>query len=541
MILAAAIAELLAGLVDAVPGVGACIVGPGGAIDHAFGAADGMQVTAAGGRRAVVQPGRACATALLPDGDLMVVTVPSGEAGRLLPWLQATLSTIAQREQLELDMESMNHSSLQLLEQVAMLGETLPRLSACESVAEIATTGLKACVVAAGVERAVYLHLHEQTGFCEALVYVELAGNGQTVERPYPLPPLVPVERGVLAAALASDDTVVWRQVVEGGVGSDTPESLARREVLGVQVGYDAGGSRVCLGALLLFDKARSSYSQQGQLGSEEGQVASSFASMLGAVLGARQTAELGKELSMAQAIQGQILPARPALVAGFELAGDYRTSGEVGGDYFDYVPMADGRTLVVVADVSGHNLASGMMMVSARATLRTLAAAGDDPARVFEDLGASMFEDLTRTERFITAAGVTLRPADRHVEVVNAGHNEILHWRARARRVERLGDSGPILGFLPRAGYGATALELEPGDCLLLYTDGVTEATSEAGEMFGEERLAAIFAGAAERGARAVVAGVLAAVRGFRGPHGRGDDITVVAIKAVPAPGGQS
>jgi sigma-B regulation protein RsbU (phosphoserine phosphatase) len=220
--------------------------------------------------------------------------------------------------------------------------------------------------------------------------------------------------------------------------------------------------------------------------------------------------------------------------VPGFELAADYRTSGEVGGDYFDYVPMADGRTLVAVADVSGHNLASGMVMVGARATLRTLAAVCDDAGRLMTDLGATMYADLTSTERFITAVGVALRPGEGTVEVVNAGHNEVLWYRAESGLVESLSVEGTVLGFLPGVVYGTQTLQMQAGDCLFLYTDGVTEAQDDSGEMFGEERLVEVVRHACRKGAADVVASVMTAVERYQSDHELGDDITLVAIKAT-------
>jgi hypothetical protein len=369
------------------------------------------------------------------------------------------------------------------------------------------------------------------------LVQVALAPGGRAVVEPYPHVEFVPADRGVLAQVLAAPESVLMREVPAGGFADPlAPESLARREVMGVPVTCDAGGERGCHGVILLFDRVDSG--RAGQLaafGSEEVQVALSFASMLGAVLGARMTAELGKELSLAQAIQGQILPASQLSVPGFELAGDYRTSGKVGGDYFDYVPLADGRTFVVVADVSGHNLASGMMMVSARATLRTLAAFRSDPAQLFEDLATNMYRDLTRTERFLTAAGVALRPNDGSIEVINAGHNELMLCRAHDRRIERFAAVHTILGLLEHPGYAVQHLQMAPDDVLLLYTDGVTEATNDAGEMFGEDRLAAVLSATAARGARAVIEAVLVELREFRGRRPSGDDVTVVAIRALP------
>ena len=163
----------------------------------------------------------------------------------------------------------------------------------------------------------------------------------------------------------------------------------------------------------------------------------------------------------MAQAIQGQILPRGPATVPGFDLAGDYRTGGEVGGDYFDFLPLADGRTMAVIADVSGHDLASGMIMVSARATLRTLATRCSDPAVLFEMLAAGMHQDLWRTERFLTAAAAVLEPGGKRVEIVMAGDNELLLYRAATGKLTAGDGSGhdprlPRRAPLPERDRGA-------------------------------------------------------------------------------------
>jgi len=538
--------EVLTGVVQAMPGVGVAVVGADGAIKSQIGVADDLRwVATHSGRRLLAPAGRRVVCVRLGTGDEVVGTFAQGDGGPQAQLqeqlLESALRLFAKCEQLEQDMESMNHSSLQLLEQVAMLGETLPKLSAAESEAEIARTGLLACVVATGVERALYLRVDQHTGFAEVLVHVQIDRDGRATVRPYPLSDRVPATSGILAEVLAGGESVVLRAVGSlGSIDADAPESLARREVLGASVTCDDGDQRQALGAILLCDKAHAGYGAvEARLGSEERQVALSFASMLGAVIGARQSAELGKELSMAQTIQTQILPAGPARVPGFDLAGDYRTSGEVGGDYFDFVQLADGRTLAVVADVSGHNLASGMVMVSARATLRTLAAVRSDPAQLFEDLASGLFQDLLRTERFITAAGVALRPHDALVDVVNAGHNDLLLYRAADGSVARLRAESTVFGFMPRATYDGTGIRLEAGDCLLLYTDGVTEATDGTDEMFGEERLEQVLAGAARGSARQIVAAVLARVQEFRGPGRRGDDVTVLAIKRTPTAAG--
>ncbi len=471
----------------------------------------------------------------LPRGSLLA-TVPA-DAGAVHELVGALLASVAERERLELDMESMNSSALRLLEQVSMYGETLPRLSAGGSDAEIAKQGARACLRAATVQRVIYLAYHASKGCCEVVINEpnerQRGDRGETA-----LDPVVPVE-GLLADVLAIDEGVVIRTVPPGKrLGEPgSPEHLARHQVLGVPVTYGAGDKRVRLGALLLIDKVTAygdaAPAEAAQLDNNEGLVAESFAAMLGAVLGARKTAEMGKELSMAKAIQVQILPERAVDLRGFDVAARYFACGAVGGDYFDYVPMADGRTLVVIADVSGHNLASGMIMVSARAMLRTLASVHSDPKPVFDALAKSMHADLTRTERFLTAAAMAVRPGSGEVDYVSAGHNDLFVYRAASDRVERVASESTILGFLPNPDYPSRRLVLQPGDCVLLFTDGITEAMDASDEMFGEDRLAAVFAQLApNRSASRILDGLLHELDQFRRGQVGSDDVTAVVLR---------
>ncbi|MBL8754389.1 MAG: PP2C family protein-serine/threonine phosphatase [Planctomycetes bacterium] len=466
----------------------------------------------------------------LPQGALLA-SVPKAVPG-LQPLVAALLATVAERERLEADMESMNTSSLRLLEQVSMFGETLPRLSAGGDDAEIASLGVRACQRAASVQQVVYLAHHANKGMAEVVVHFAGESRGKAAAE---LEPLQPVE-GFLADVLAVTEGVVLRSVAADRLGEPgSVEHLAERQVMGVPVTYGAGDKRVLLGVLVLVDKvaAYGGTDADVPLGNEEGQIAESFAAMLGAVLGARQTAAFGKELAMARTIQHQILPEKPAVLGGFDIAARYFACGAVGGDYYDYVPLADGRTMVVIADVSGHNLASGMIMVSARAMLRTLASVHDSPKPVFDDLAKRMFDDLTRTERFLTAAAVALRSGDGGVDYVCAGHNDMLVYRAANDRIESVASESTILGFLPSPEYGVRRVQLQPGDCLLLFTDGITEAIDDTGTMFGDDRLAAVFAQLApNRSAQRIIDGVLAELETFRRGQVGSDDVTAVVIR---------
>ena len=493
---------------------------------------DGVSSASFGSKHADAQEHRVD----VPDGELVASLSPTDPS---LALVRSLLTAIAERERLESDMESMNGSALRLLEQVSMMGEALPRLSAGGGEAEIAALGARACHRAAGVERVVYVSGDPHKDFCEVIVHDAGTNRRLLIDAGQEIATVQRVT-GLLKDVLSADGVVI-RTVPKGDrLGEpNSVESLAKSQILGVPVTYGSGEKRVILGALILIDRATTLADEHGSfdpsLGNEEGQVADSFAAMLGAVLGARKVAELGKELSMAQTIQQQILPAGPVMLDGFDVAADYSACGAVGGDYYDYLRLADGRTMVVVADVSGHNLASGMIMVGARATLRTMALVHTAPDQVFSRVGELMYEDLTQTERFLTAAAIALSPNGHTVDYVSAGHNDLMIYRAATDSVDRIESEDVILGFLPKPEYAARQLMLQPGDCILLYTDGIPEAVDSSGVMFGEDRLSLLFAQLAmNHSAQRILDGVMQELNAFR--HGQmvADDVTAVVIRCT-------
>jgi serine phosphatase RsbU (regulator of sigma subunit) len=478
------------------------------------------------------------------SGQVAVLSFDSGHDAAVRPFLQHLFATLDQKNLFEEDMESMQPSSLALMEQVAAYNWTLPKLSTGGSEAEIAEMGLEALVVAAGIRRTLYLRYDQVAEQCEVLVQVGIDAAGRkTVRIPYDGPAILQPDDGIVWRAIRGSGEAILESASPGGrLGlAHSPEFRANGEVIAVPVAFDSGDKRVVLGVVLAMDK-RNAYASADQLGSRETEFATAIASMLGSVLGARKAAELRKELHLAKEIQRQILPDRPAQIAGFDLAGRCAnaTTGPVpdapvGGDYFDFLPMQDGRTLVVVADVSGHNLASGLLMVSARSALRAIASKHTSPGVVFDDLARALYDDLHRTELFITAVGATLTPGQSRVELVNAGHNDSMIYRRATGRTERIASESTIFGFLPDSRHEQTDVELAEGDVMLLYTDGVVEATNPAGEMLGEGRLAALLADIADGTAEEILAGVFKAVEEYSSRSMRGDDITAVVVKALP------
>lgn len=504
--------ELLAAIPRAIDGVAVTVFDGAGAPAAQFGVSDAAH---------------ASVRADLPTGAVVADLATACPEVQAL--VQSLLGVVKERERLEADMESMNDRSMSLLEQVAMYTETLPQLSGGENDAAIAKQAVEACRRAAGVRHVAYFEFLQDKGGCVlAADYGDLVGPGRGE-----LDPFLSAE-GFLGDVLAKGEPIV-RNVPPGKrLGEQgSPERLAERIVLGVPVTYGSAEKRIPLGVLVLVDRVDAAGLGRDELGSWEIDFAVAFGAMIGAVLGARKTVALGKEMSTARTIQRQVLPERPVVVAGYDVASRYEACGAVGGDYFEYAPLADGRTLVAVADVSGHNLASGMVMVSARATLRTLASLHRSPATLFSAMAKLMHDDLQRTERFLTAAAVALQPGAGGVEYVCAGHNDLMIYRADGDRVERVPSDGTILGFLADVAYEARTLRLQSGDCLLLYTDGITEATDRDGQMFGEDRLAAVFAQLApNRSAQRVVDGLVAELEHWRGGAASDDDVTAVVVR---------
>jgi serine phosphatase RsbU (regulator of sigma subunit) len=247
------------------------------------------------------------------------------------------------------------------------------------------------------------------------------------------------------------------------------------------------------------------------------------------------QQRELESEVRMAADIQRGLLPAEPPSVPGAELAGWCLPAANVGGDYYDMLVDADGRLNLLVADVAGHSIGSALLMAMARSVLRREVALGAGPAEVLAETNRAMYGDLVNAGLFITIFCARFDPADGTLEYANAGHNPPLLRRAATRESVELDADGAAIGFLEDLPFEEKTDRLEPGDTLLLYTDGVIEAPGVDGTMFGEERLAELVE-ELDAGAEALVQAVVASVGDHSGGATQHDDVTVVALRRAGA-----
>jgi serine phosphatase RsbU (regulator of sigma subunit) len=235
-------------------------------------------------------------------------------------------------------------------------------------------------------------------------------------------------------------------------------------------------------------------------------------------------------ELAQASEIQAMLLPTEAPVFPGYDLAGHNLPCRTVGGDYFDFVPYADGRVALVVGDVSGKGLPAALLMSSLQARVQMLRETSPDPAFAVTVLNRNLAERCP-AGKFITFFYALLDPASGELKYSNAGHNYPLLIRANGT-VEQLAGGGMVLGLFPTIRYEARETTLEPGDMLALYSDGVTEASSPEGEEFGEEGLAKFLLERRSESCAHLVAGLVDYLRDWHGSSSFTDDFTIVLVK---------
>jgi len=238
------------------------------------------------------------------------------------------------------------------------------------------------------------------------------------------------------------------------------------------------------------------------------------------------------RDLSQAADIQKGMLPDQAPIVAGVDLAGYNAACRTVGGDYYDFFPYPDGRIGLALGDVSGKGMPASLMMMGLQARIQVLA---EDPT----DLGAFMVRLNKATcvkcpsNRFITFFFCVLDTTSGELRFANAGHNPPILVRASGE-VKMLEGGGPVLGILSIAPYKEDSDRLEPGDMLVLYSDGVTEATNLDYEEFDEERFIEVLRRNRTEPASQIVEAVTAALAEFTGTAPQADDITLLVARRV-------
>jgi len=240
--------------------------------------------------------------------------------------------------------------------------------------------------------------------------------------------------------------------------------------------------------------------------------------------------AQMRAELNLARAMQEAILPARFPVAPGCDGAARMLAATAMGGDFYDFIELPGGRIGLVMADVSGKGVPAAFFMAVARTNLNALAAGSAGPAQCLERTNEVL---LTQNpmDLFVTVFYAVFDPATGTLAYSSGGHNPPLLRRASGS-VEVLGGSpGLVLGLFP-VGYQDEEVRLEPGDTLVLYTDGVTEAFNSAGDMYDDARLVEQVRAHGGGGAAALLAQLFDSVLDFAGDAPQSDDITVAILR---------
>lgn len=201
---------------------------------------------------------------------------------------------------------------------------------------------------------------------------------------------------------------------------------------------------------------------------------------------------KLQRDVEVAKEVQQAFLPASVPEKLGYGFFAYYQAASEVGGDYYGFVPLPDGKLAIAVGDVSGKGIPAALLMARLSGDVRYALLTESDPAKVVTRLN-NQFQEAGLTDRFITFSLAVLDMQTHRVEIVNAGHVPPLVRRAKTGEIEEVGAgdlNGLPLGVEADYPYQACATELEPGDCIFICSDGILDATSKSQDRFGVERL---------------------------------------------------
>ena len=243
------------------------------------------------------------------------------------------------------------------------------------------------------------------------------------------------------------------------------------------------------------------------------------------------------RELALGKEIQKRLLPEPPRGIPGTEIAATCVACFEVSGDSFDFIELPSGDLGLAIADVSGKGVAAALVMSSLQAALRVAAPLDENLVRLVARIDA-LIRELAQGRKYVTFFFGCYSPVTGRLRYVNAGHNPPLVLRGG--QVTLLASTGVPVGLLPDAAWTEAEVVLEPGATLVLYTDGLTEASSPDDEEFGIDRFSALASSLAGRSAPEVIAGLLEGVTAFEAgaPSGRRQDARGAAPGGVRARG---
>ncbi len=243
----------------------------------------------------------------------------------------------------------------------------------------------------------------------------------------------------------------------------------------------------------------------------------------------------LSRELEIAAEIQESLLPTNLPQMGNISMAVSSSPASEVGGDFYDFITVDDCHLTLVMGDVSGKGIPAAMLTSVTRTILRVEAMRGASPQEIIEQANHVLHQDLSRADSFVTVFVATVDTKEGTLEYASAGHTPVLLWRDASRTTEQLRSTALPIGIF---GYNSTKphpIKLQEGDTLLLYTDGITEAQSPNGDLFGLNRLMYILESRANEPPEQIQQFIQSEISAFRRGAKGGDDATMLILKLHP------
>ncbi len=249
----------------------------------------------------------------------------------------------------------------------------------------------------------------------------------------------------------------------------------------------------------------------------------------------ANEKKRLDHDLEIARDIQRILLPAEAPAINGFQIAGINVPARQVSGDYFDYIQVDQDRLGIAIADVSGKGVPASLIMAICRSVLRAEAARNPSPAEVLRKVNRQLYPDI-KEDMFISMAYLILDQNQNGVTLARAGHDAPLWYQRKAQTVTPVKSPGMVVGIDSGSVFDRLtvdfAIPLERDDCLVLYTDGLTETLNSEEDEFGVDRMRESVRASANDGAQAIIKRIIEDVRKFTGSVPQNDDITLIAIR---------
>jgi sigma-B regulation protein RsbU (phosphoserine phosphatase) len=242
----------------------------------------------------------------------------------------------------------------------------------------------------------------------------------------------------------------------------------------------------------------------------------------------------LNRELEIAREVQEHLFPQSIPSIDTLDYVGACRPALGVGGDYYDFIEMPEGRLCFAVGDVSGKGISAALIMSNLQAALRSHAmSAAEDLASIMMRINRLIYQS-SASNRYVTFFLGEYDPRARQLTYVNAGHNAPMLFRAGGELL-RLSEGGLVVGLVPSVTYGQASIFLCPGDLLIAFTDGITESMNAADEEWGEDRLIETVRASFGCPSREILDQVMTAAVGFAGGAAQHDDMTLVVFKGQP------